>query len=100
MNKVGIGLRKEFAEEFADGNYLNVDFVEFAPENWMNIGGYWKKVIDKIAEKYPIYCHGLSLSLGSPEELDWAFLKHVKQFLNQYNIPIYSEHLSYSKSCT
>lgn len=98
MNKVGIGLRKEFAEEFADGNYLNVDFVEFAPENWMNIGGYWKKVIDKIAEKYPIYCHGLSLSIGSPEELDWAFLKQVKQFLNQYNIPIYSEHLSYSKA--
>jgi len=98
MNKVGIGLRKEFAEEFADGNYLNVDFVEFAPENWMNIGGYWKKVIDKIAEKYPIYCHGLSLSIGSPEELDWEFLKQVKQFLNQYNIPIYSEHLSYSKA--
>lgn len=98
MNKVGIGLRKEFAEEFADDNYLNVDFVEFAPENWMNIGGYWKKVIDKIAEKYPIYCHGLSLSIGSPEELDWEFLKQVKQFLNQYNIPIYSEHLSYSKA--
>lgn len=95
---IGIGLRKEFAAEFAEGNYLDVDFVEFAPENWMNIGGYWKKVIDKIASKYPIYCHGLSLSIGSPDELDWDFLKNVKSFLDNYDVKIYSEHLSYSKA--
>ena len=95
---IGIGLRKEFATEFAEGNYLEVDFVEFAPENWMNIGGYWKKVIDKIASKYPIYCHGLSLSIGSPDELDWDFLKNVKSFLDNYDVKIYSEHLSYSKA--
>ncbi|MEY5048267.1 MAG: hypothetical protein RLZZ175_1626 [Bacteroidota bacterium] len=95
---IGIGLRKEFAAEFAEGNYLEVDFVEFAPENWMNIGGYWKKVIDKIASKYPIYCHGLSLSIGSPDELDWDFLQNVKSFLDNYEVKIYSEHLSYSKA--
>ena len=98
MNKVGIGLRKEFAEEFATDNYLNVDFVEFAPENWMKIGGYWKRVLDQIAEKFPIYCHGLSLSIGSPDELDWHFIKDLKKFLDQYNVNTYSEHLSYSKS--
>lgn len=93
----GVGFRKDFAEEFLEGKNLTPAFLEVAPENWMEIGGYWKKVFNKVAEQYPIYSHGLSLSIGSPEELDWNFLKRVKNFLQEYKIKIYSEHLSYSK---
>lgn len=94
---VGVGFRKDFAEEFLEGKDLTPAFLEVAPENWMEIGGYWKKIFNKVAEQYPIYSHGLSLSIGSPEELDWNFLKRVKSFLQEYEIKIYSEHLSYSK---
>ncbi len=98
MNKnVGIGFRKDFAEEFLSADILHPAFVELAPENWMGIGGYWKKIIKQLAEKYPITAHGLSLSIGSPEPLDWAFLKNVKEFIREYDIKIYSEHLSFSK---
>jgi len=98
MNKnIGIGFRKDFAEEFLSSDILHPAFVELAPENWMGIGGYWKKIIQQVAEKYPITSHGLSLSIGSPEPLDWDFLKQVKSFLKEYNIQIYSEHLSFSK---
>jgi len=41
---IGIGFRKDFADEYFEDNKLHPDFVEVAPENWMNIGGYWKKV--------------------------------------------------------
>lgn len=97
IEHVGIGFRKDFAEEFLKGKDLTPSFVEVAPENWMGIGGYWKKVLNQVAEKYPIYSHGLSLSIGSPEELDWSFLGKVKDFLREYNMKIYSEHLSYAK---
>lgn len=98
MNKnIGIGFRKDFAEEFLAVDILKPAFVELAPENWMGIGGYWKKIIQQLAEKYPITSHGLSLSIGSPEPLDLNFLKQVKSFLKEYNIKIYSEHLSFSK---
>ena len=98
MNKnIGIGFRKDFAEEFLSSDILHPAFVELAPENWMGIGGYWKKIIQQVAEKYPITSHGLSLSIGSPEPLDWEFLKQVKSFLKEHNIQIYSEHLSFSK---
>lgn len=97
IEHVGIGFRKDFAEEFLEGKELTPSFIEVAPENWMGIGGYWKKVFKKAAEKYPIYSHGLSLSIGSPDPLDWEFLKNVKEFLHEYDIKIYSEHLSYSK---
>ncbi len=95
--KTGIGFRKDFAEEFLSGSVLQPGFVELAPENWMNIGGFWKKQLNQLAEMYPITSHGLSLSIGSPEELDFDFLKRIKHFLQEYNIEIYSEHLSFSK---
>ncbi|WP_429061106.1 HvfB family MNIO-type RiPP peptide maturase [Chitinophaga sp. W2I13] len=94
---VGIGFRREFAEEMISGEHIRPDFIEFAPENWMNIGGYWKKVLHRVVEKYPVLCHGLSLSIGSPEALDKSFLRYIKAFLREYNVQIYSEHLSYSK---
>lgn len=93
----GIGFRKYFSEQFLNDSVLKPGFVELAPENWMKIGGYWKKKLNQLAEMYPITSHGLSLSVGSPEPLDMEFLKNVKQFLKEYQVEIYSEHLSFSK---
>lgn len=95
--QAGIGFRKDFAEEFLTGSVLQPSFVELAPENWMEIGGFWKKKLNELAEKYPITCHGLSLSIGSPDKLDFDFLKKIKKFLKKYNVQVYSEHLSFSK---
>lgn len=94
---VGIGYRKDFAEEFLQSDILKPSFIEVAPENWMGIGGYWKKQFMKILEQYPLFTHGLSLSIGSPDELDFVFLKKIKAFLKETNAKIYSEHLSYAK---
>ncbi|TNF48587.1 MAG: DUF692 domain-containing protein [Bacteroidetes bacterium] len=99
MKQVGLGFRRDLSDDL-----LSLDtatqpaFIELAPENWVNLGGYWRKVLKSISEKYPITCHGLSLSIGSPDELNWAFIKEVKSFLKEYSITIYSEHLSYSQS--
>lgn len=94
---IGIGFRKDFAEELLQSSVLTPAFIEVAPENWIGIGGYWKKQLKKALEKYPLYTHGLSLSIGSPDELDYDFLKEVKLFLEETNARIYSEHLSYAK---
>ncbi len=94
---VGIGYRKDFAAEFLQSNTLNPSFIEVAPENWIGVGGYWKKQFQQALEKYPLFTHGLSLSLGSPDELDIDFLKKVKAFLKETGAVIYSEHLSYAK---
>lgn len=93
----GIGFRKELAENFLNGNELFPDFIEVAPENWIGIGGYWKKVFNQALQKYPLFTHGLSLSIGSPDELDFHFLKKIKQFLRETNANVYSEHLSFAK---
>lgn len=94
---VGIGFRREIADEIIGMVNPSPNFIELAPENWIDMGGYWRAKLDEAAEKYPISLHGLSLSIGSPDELDFDFLKKIKAFIKQYDIKIYSEHLSYSK---
>lgn len=94
---VGLGFRREIAEDIlALGNDL-IAFLELAPENWMGMGGRYKQILQQAAQKYPLTCHGLSLSLGSPEPLDWDFMDQLKAFFSEFSIQLYSEHLSYCK---
>lgn len=93
----GIGFRRDFAEELLASNQLTPDFIEVAPENWIAVGGYWKKLLDKALERYPLFTHGLSLSVGSPDPLDYDFLRKIKHFLNETGATLYSEHLSFAK---
>ncbi len=95
---IGIGYRKDFAEEWAERSELiQPDFIEVAPENWINVGGYWKQLFDEKLQEYPLFTHGLSLSIGSPDEVDFDFLKQLKNFLDTTKAKVYSEHLSFSK---
>ena len=98
LSGVGVGFRKEIADELLSLSKDNrPDFVEFAPENWMEIGGYWREMLEQIASTYPITTHGLSLSIGSPGEIETPFLDQLKQFFAEIPVVLYSEHLSYSK---
>lgn len=94
---VGLGLRRDLARDLIGRPEGGPDFIELAPENWMNMGGYWGRQLKAAAEKYPMTCHGLSLSIGSPDPLDWQFIGDLKKFLDEFDVQLYSEHLSYSK---
>ena len=93
--KVGLGLRREMLNEFCQSVPSAIDFFEVAPENWMTLGGKFGRQFRQLTEKHKFFCHGLSLSIGSPEPLDTRFVKQVKTFLDHHGIDIYSEHLSY-----
>ena len=72
-----------------------VNFMEVAPENWINVGGQRRKSFRYFTERYPFVCHGLSLSIGGPSPLDQTFVRKLRQFMDEYQIKAYSEHLSY-----
>lgn len=91
----GLGLKRELMPALQAGVPECIDFFEIAPENWMGVGGRPGKQLAWFAERYPMVCHGLSLSLGGPNPLNEVFLQRVKQFLDRYQIPLYTEHLSY-----
>lgn len=91
----GLGLRRSFLTEIVDSPPEEVGFYEVAPENWITIGGGLAKQLRSMTERFPFVCHGLSLSIGSPDPLDEAFVREVKRFMEEHQIKLYSEHLSY-----
>ncbi|GJM04648.1 MAG: UPF0276 protein [marine bacterium B5-7] len=91
----GLGLRRAFIGSLADNIPSQIDFMEVAPENWIDVGGQLGRQFHEISEQIPVVCHGLSLNIGGQAPLDEAFIRRVKQFLDLHNIPVYSEHLSY-----
>ena len=91
----GLGLRREKLDEMLDSDLSCVDFMEVAPENWVNVGGTFGKKFRQFTEKFDFVCHGLSLSIGSPAPLDEDFVKNVGKFIATHNIKHYSEHLTY-----
>lgn len=91
----GLGLRRSFMDDLAAVDNAPLDFLEVAPENWLEMGGRLGKKLRFFTERYPMLCHGLSLSIGGPAPLDETFIKRLKNFLDEHQVRLYSEHLSY-----
>jgi len=93
--RTGLGLRRGMLPALLMMVDDAVDFLECAPENWIGVGGAYGQGLARLAERFPIACHGLSLSLGASAPLDVAFLDKTRTFLDHYQVRLYSEHLSY-----
>lgn len=98
---VGLGLRGTFLAEVdrgaADGR---VPFWEISPDNYVARGGARTARLARIAERFPILSHGLSLSLGGLDPLDAEFLAGLRRFLDRElpgsHAPWHSDHLCFS----
>lgn len=95
IHGAGLGFRRESLDELETRVPEVIDFFEVAPENWIDMGGILGRRFRAFAERYAFVCHGLSLSLGGPSPLDEMLLRKIRSFLDQYRIPLYTEHLSY-----
>jgi uncharacterized protein (UPF0276 family) len=92
----GLGLRGEFIQLLCEQPKIEqIDFLEIAPENWIDVGGLRKEQLAVIASKYPLVAHGLSLSVAGYHPLDIQFIEKIARFLDEYGITLYSEHLSF-----
>lgn len=95
QSTAGLGLRRGLLEQLSTLEPGQIDFIEVAPENWIGLGGRYGKQFNEFAEKYPVFLHGLSLNIGGNASLDESLVFAIKQFMDKYNCPIYSEHLTY-----
>ena len=69
--------------------------MEAAPENWIGVGGRFGKQFRVLAERYPLVFHGLSLDIGGPDPLDKELVLAVRDLMDESNVLLYSEHLTY-----
>lgn len=92
---IGLGLRREMTTEtFAHSS--EIDFVEIAPENYMDTGGAARNRLERTLDQFPIITHGLNLSIGSSDDLNLDYLACLKKLLDEIDAPWWSDHLSFS----
>ena len=95
----GLGLRRALLNPLSNLSKeqldSKIDFMEVAPENWINLGGRLGKQFRQFSERYPIFLHGLSLNIGGFAPLDTDLVEAIKAFMLDHGCPIYTEHLTY-----
>ncbi|MBX7149396.1 DUF692 domain-containing protein [bacterium] len=92
---IGLGLRTSFIEELEKTRPPGLNFLEIAPENYIGRGGWVFEAFQKLSTHYPIFAHGLSLSIGSLDPLNISYLKKLKEFLDTFRITYFSDHLCF-----
>lgn len=91
----GIGLRPPHYMEVVEKK-PSVAWFEVHSENYFAEGGKDIRYLEQIRSDYPISLHGVGLSIGSADELNWYHLKKLRDLIEHINPCLVSEHLSWS----
>lgn len=93
---IGIGLRPIHYEEIFRRE-PQIDWFEIISENFMVDGGKPLHNLYKILEKYTVVQHGVSLAIGSPNPLDFDYLRRLKELTKITKTPWVSDHLCWGR---
>jgi uncharacterized protein (UPF0276 family) len=92
---LGVGLRTtHFAHILKD--QPPVDWFEIISENFVDSGGRPRYVLEQVAERYPVVMHGVSLSIGSTDPLDFDYLRKLRDLARAVNARWVSDHLCWT----
>ena len=91
----GLGLRPEHYAAFAERRPA-VDWLEVISENYMLPGGAPLRHLDRLRRDYPMAMHGVSLSIGSADDLDPEYLRALKALADRIEPAWISDHLCWT----
>lgn len=91
----GLGLRKEHYADIIETRPA-VDWFEILTENYLVPGGKPLYFLDTINEHYPMVMHGVSMSIGSSDPLNFEYLEKVKMLAKRVNARWISDHLCWT----
>ncbi len=91
----GLGLRTEHYETILEQR-PPIDWFEILTENYLVPGGKPHYYLDNIREHYPLVMHGVSMSIGSCDPLDFDYLRQVKSLANKIKPKWISDHLCFT----
>jgi len=91
----GLGLRTEHYQYVLEKK-PDIDWFEIISENYMVPGGKPLDYLDKIRAEYPMVMHGVSLSIGSTDEINKPYLNKLKQLAERVEPSWISDHLCWT----
>jgi uncharacterized protein len=91
----GIGLRSVHFDHILKNNPA-IDWFEVLSENYLDTGGRPLHVLDQVAERYPVVLHGVSLSVGSTDAVNFDYLRKLKALAKRIKAHWLSDHLCWT----
>jgi uncharacterized protein len=91
----GIGLRAQHYPCIVSDS-PSVDWFEAISENYMETTGWPLRVLEIVAERYPLVLHGVSLSIGSSDPLNFDYLHKLKGLASTVRPRWISDHLCWT----
>lgn len=91
----GLGLRTVHYQHVLELK-PDVDWFEVHSENFMVAGGKPKYYLHAIREDYPLVLHGVSMSIGSTDPLDFEYLKKLKTLVAEVQPEWISDHFCWT----
>jgi uncharacterized protein (UPF0276 family) len=70
-----------------------VDWVEATSENYMARGGRPLAILEKVRRDLPVVLHGVSLSIGSSDELNDRYLRELRALIDRIQPALVTDHL-------
>ncbi|MDM4768175.1 DUF692 domain-containing protein [Pelomonas sp. SE-A7] len=96
-NSFGLGLRVEHYQALAEpGLAHKPDWLEIISENYLVPGGKPLRHLENLRRDYPLVMHGVSLSIGSSDPLDLAYLDQLKALADRVEPGWVSDHLCWT----
>lgn len=92
---LGLGLRSKHFD-YILSQRPEVDWFEIISENFMDSGGRPRQVLRAIAEHYPVVMHGVSMSIGSTDPINFEYLERLNLLANEINPAWISDHLCWT----
>jgi uncharacterized protein (UPF0276 family) len=91
----GIGLRREHYGTILE-QWPEIDWFEAISENFMVPGGRPLYVLDRVRERYPVVLHGVSLSIGSSDPIDFDYLRELRSLAARVRPAWVSDHFCWT----
>lgn len=91
----GLGLRTAHYSAFVD-EPQRVDWLEIISDNYLVPGGKPLVMLDRIRARYPMVMHGVSLSIGSVNGPDEAYLDRIAALADRVQPLWVSDHLCWT----
>lgn len=92
---LGIGLRRDHYQHILEER-PEVDWFEILTENYMNTEGRPVHVLEQVADRYPVVLHGVSMSIGSTDPIDFDYLAELKALAERIEAVWLGDHVCWT----